>query len=442
MTEHPTPSPGAAHVSRVHPAAWLMWGLGAMMFCHAFFQRVAPGVMIDDLMRDFAIDAAVLGNLSAIYFWSYALMQIPAGALVDGAGSRRVLVLSAFCSALGALGFAFTGDLWLAYMARLMIGVGAGFTFVATLKLAGDWFPPGKLAQMGGMTLGVGVLGGVLGQAPLAWAVEVWGWRESMMGAAAFVIVWGGMIAVLMRDKPDPLSGARANYPFRQTLSGSIGVLRHGPTWLAALAGFGCVGVLLAFGGLWAVPYLQITQGLSRPEAAGMASLVLFGMVLGGPVIGSLSDKMKRRRGPFLCAMVTLTASFGVLIYAPGLGLRQTQALIFICGFCSGAVAIIHAVGSELNPPERRGAGVALVNGMMLIAGAVCQPLIGLILDANWSGRLEAGVRVYDIAAYQLAFLTLVGMGGVATFFGMVTPETHCRPVAASQPAARGAPDR
>jgi hypothetical protein len=49
---------------------WFTWGLGALLFCYGFFQRVAPSVMIDHLMRDLAVGGAVLGNLSAFYFYA------------------------------------------------------------------------------------------------------------------------------------------------------------------------------------------------------------------------------------------------------------------------------------------------------------------------------------------------------------------------------------
>ncbi len=64
--------------------SWTMWGLVASFYMVGFFQRVAPAVMVDELMRDFHIGGALLGNLSAAYFYSYAVMQIPSGLLADG----------------------------------------------------------------------------------------------------------------------------------------------------------------------------------------------------------------------------------------------------------------------------------------------------------------------------------------------------------------------
>ena len=47
---------------------WFMWSLGALFFGYGFFLRVAPSIMVSDLMRDFAVGAAILGNLSACYY--------------------------------------------------------------------------------------------------------------------------------------------------------------------------------------------------------------------------------------------------------------------------------------------------------------------------------------------------------------------------------------
>ena len=77
------------------PMAWVVWSLGAAYFSYAWVHRVAPSVMVDGLMREFAVGAAVLGNLSAIYFYSYAALQLPVGMLMDRWGPRRMLALMA-----------------------------------------------------------------------------------------------------------------------------------------------------------------------------------------------------------------------------------------------------------------------------------------------------------------------------------------------------------
>ena len=81
--------------------SWLIWGLASLFYLIGFFHRLAPAVMTQELMRDFDISAAALGNLSGFYFYSYWVMQIPTGILADSWGPRRLLTFGAFGSAVG-----------------------------------------------------------------------------------------------------------------------------------------------------------------------------------------------------------------------------------------------------------------------------------------------------------------------------------------------------
>ena len=73
----------------------LAWATGATFFFYAWVLRVAPSVMVEELMRDFAVGAGVLGHLSAAYFYGYAGMQIPVGLLLDRFGPRRLMTVAA-----------------------------------------------------------------------------------------------------------------------------------------------------------------------------------------------------------------------------------------------------------------------------------------------------------------------------------------------------------
>src|SRR5690349_7291601 len=88
--------------------AWLIWGFAAIFYLGVFFLRAAPAVMTSELMRDFQIGAASLGNLSAFYFYSYVAMQIPVGVLTNSMGARKLLTLGAFLAALGTFLFGST----------------------------------------------------------------------------------------------------------------------------------------------------------------------------------------------------------------------------------------------------------------------------------------------------------------------------------------------
>ncbi len=73
---------------------WVVWGLGCLFYFYECLLQVSPSVMSNELMRDFAVTSQTLGILSGIYFYSYAVMQLPGGVLMDYFGPHRLVTLA------------------------------------------------------------------------------------------------------------------------------------------------------------------------------------------------------------------------------------------------------------------------------------------------------------------------------------------------------------
>lgn len=409
--------------------AWLVWWLGALSFAYAFFHRVAPSVMVADLMRDFAVGAAVLGNLSAIYFYVYAGLQIPIGVMLDRWGARRMLSAGACLAAAGAAVFAGADALWAAYLGRLMIGAGVAVGFVGTLKLVGHWFPPDRFAFLSGMTMLVAMGGGIAGQAPLAALVDVVGWRATLWGAAAAGLALALATWLVVRDRPpDDVTPM----PARRGLAGLLADLRlvagSGQNWIIALYGGAMAAPMLSYAGLWGVPHMMRLYDIERATAAGSATLTLIGWAVGSPLGGWISDRIGRRKLPMAASGALSLLCWWLLLFGPALPLAAAQALLFAAGAVSGAMVICIAAAREQAPPHLGATVAGFVNTAMVGGGALLQPLIGLILDQQWDGRMLAGARVYSLEAYAAALLVLPLSAVLAILSALAIRETWCRP--------------
>jgi predicted MFS family arabinose efflux permease len=95
----------------------------------------------------------------------------------------------------------------IAYVGRLLIGAGSAFFFVCALKFVSVWFPPAQFAFVSGTIMFIGVAGGIAGQAPVATAVEVFGWRSVVMVTAGGGLILGILSWLIVIDHPDHLSG-------------------------------------------------------------------------------------------------------------------------------------------------------------------------------------------------------------------------------------------
>ena len=173
----------------------LGWLVGSLFFFYAWILRVSPSVMVEEFMRDFAVGGAIVGNLSALYFYGYAGMQIPVGLLLDRFGPRRLMTVAAGVVAVACLMFAWSDGLVGASVARFLIGAGCAFSLVGAMAVAGQWFPRERFALLAGLAMMFGMAGGVFGQAPLRVAVDATDWRTTMaaVGVVGLLFTLGQM---------------------------------------------------------------------------------------------------------------------------------------------------------------------------------------------------------------------------------------------------------
>jgi MFS family permease len=407
----------------------LAWGTAAMFFFYAWVLRVAPSVMVSELMRDFAVGGAVLGNLSAFYFYGYSTMQIPVGLLMDRFGPRRLLTISALACTAGCLLFAASGEVFSASLSRLVIGAGAAFGLVGAMTIAGQWFPAHRFALLSGLAMMMGMVGGVFGQAPARLSVEAFGWRETMMAFSAGGLVLAVAAWSFVRDKPV------AGDVQQQSIWHSLGVVvRNWQVWLNAVAGIGTTAPLLGFAGLWGVPYFETRYEIDQASAAGMTSMVLIGLAIGSPFFGWLSDRVQRRRLPLAFGLLTCLVSFAALVYLPEVPISIATVLALVCGFGAASQITCFAAARESSPGALSGTTLGITNGLVTSAGAVFQPLIGALLDVGWAGETQGGARVYDLAAYQFAFIAVTIGSAIGLLSALATRETYCRPLSESEP--------
>jgi MFS family permease len=405
----------AAHTDAPSWRPLLAWALASLFFCYGFVQRVSPSVMVSELMRDFSASAAILGNLSAFYFYAYAALQVPVGLLMDRIGPRRLMTGAAAVAAAGSVLFAASEALAGAYLGRLLIGAGAAFSWVGVLTVLTQWFPARRFALFTGMAQAVGMAGAIFGQAPLALSVEQIGWRSTLIVVAAFGFAIAAGTWLVVRDKPHEAASSDG-------IGASLKVLlSNRETWLNAIFGLSMTAPMLAFAALWAVPYLITLHGIDRAAAAGVVSFMFVGWAIGAPLMGWFSDRIGARKPVMLIGATINIATFLAAIQIPWLPLSALSVIIFINGLGASAMVLGFACAREHNPPQMSSTAMSIVNVAVIGSGALFQPLVGLLLDLQWDGAMAGGVRVYSADAFRIALsqISVAGIGGLCATFLM-----------------------
>ncbi len=385
--------------------AWLICGLGTVYYSYEYFLRISPSVMEHALREHFNLSATGFGLLSAFYYYAYVPLQLPVGVLLDRYGPRLLITIACLICVVGTFIFAGTTVFWVAAVGRFLVGFGSAFAFVGVLKLATIWLPEDKLAMVSGLAAALGTIGAMIGDNLLGSLVVQVGWRETMNLTAYFGI---GLIFVLwfgLRDKKSHQRRSGTVENFKKSMTDVGIIIRSKQIWINGL--FGCLVYLptTVFAELWGISYLKHAHGLSQTNADFANSLLFLGFTIGAPLMGYISDKLKRRKLPMFLGAAGAAVIMIIILYVPGLEVTHINVLLFILGLLYSAQCIVFAVGRELSPNEAAGTAMAMTNMIVMLGAMFLQPLVGHLLDFS----LAKHTIVDKLAPVQLEHLYTAG---------------------------------
>jgi MFS family permease len=410
---------------------WLICSIGMLFYCYNYFLRVSPSVMQNDLMQTLHISASQFGNLAAFYYYAYTPMQIPVGMIYDRFGARVVLFFACLMAVSGLAVFISADNLGIASLGRFLVGFGTAFAYIGVLKVASLWLPANRFATIAGLTTAFGMASAIFSDLYLTKFVQLLGYKNALYTALSVGVTLSVFILIFMRNKPrfelSPPNTVHKPMSFQQLLNSVKHILSKPQMWLIGL--IGCLFYLPAsvFLDLWGIPFLKTVYQFSPETAASVVSMTFVGWIIAGPSIGALSDKIKRRRSPLLVCAVMAALLLSIVFYIPNLSLNTLYVMFFFIGIFCGAHPLCFALGKENNSNAISGTAVAITNTLIMIGGAIFQPVVGKLLDWHTSGALTPdGVLIYTGADYIYA-LSVVPVGLIIaiglTFF---LKETYC----------------
>ncbi|MGA9177609.1 MAG: MFS transporter [Desulfobacterales bacterium] len=414
---------------------WLIFIVLSLAYLFVYFHRLSLSVVANDLIKDFKTTASVMGLLGSIYFYCYAFMQLPAGLLSDSLGPRISVTLFLIIASAGSILFGFALTIKIAFLGRVLVGLGVSMVFIPTMKILSRWFHPHEFAFMAGILNAVGGMGVLAATWLLSVMTLFFGWRISfeLIGCCTFIIVF--LVWFVVRDRPEDkgwpsieeLGREKGNVfePVKQIplLQGARRVVSEKYFWPVAIWFFFDCGIFFGFGALWGGPYLRDVYGMTRAQAGTVLSMIAWGMIVGSPPLGFISDKlMKSRKKPFiLCNLVLVIELVFLSIYPDGLPWIALYIFFFVFSICASSVVIFgFTIIKELFPVEIAGTSTGMVNLFPFLGGAIFMPLLGRVLDAY----PKSDTGGYSIEAYSILIFILLGAAVLSLVCTFLTKET------------------
>lgn len=377
--------------------------------------QVSPSVMATQLMHDLNIGTFGLGVMSGVYFYTYTAMQIPSGVLFDRYNPRTIITLSILVCTLGTLLFSLANNIYLGSLARLLMGSGSAFAFVAVLVVTADLFKAKYFAMMTGMTQMLAAFGAMAGQMPISVLLTYVGWRYTLWILVVIGIVLAIVVWTLLKYERD--RGAAHPVEDRADIKTRLKkiILDH-QTWYIAL--YACLlwTPMSSFASLWGVPFLISADHLEQTTAAFLCSFMWLGLALASPLLGIFSTAIKNRVFPLFVSALIGAIAFGMILECH-FSLITLGVLLFFAGAACSGQALSFTLIKENNSSAVKATAIAFNNMAVVISGAVFQPLIGKLIESGHT----AGPTIMDnpnhfkqglflvLAAYIIAFVISLG---------------------------------
>lgn len=378
--------------------AFLILAYMLSQFYRAFLAVLAPA-----LEADLGASPDDLARALGLWFAAFALMQLPVGWALDTLGPRRTAsVLFLAGAGGGAVLFATATNPGMITVAMILIGIGCAPILMSTYFIFARTLPAAVFGTLAGLTVGVSSLGNILSAAPMAWAVEAFGWRETVGGFAVATILIGIGIALLVRDPPKPMGEPRGSL---------LDLLAMPALWPILIAMFVCYAPAAGVRGLWISPYVTEIHGAALAQI-GTATLVMgLAMVAGNFVYGPIDRWLGTRKLPILIGNLSVAALLLSLWLAPPTDFTGALIIFALIGLFGASYPIVISHGRSFLPPHLTGRGVTLLNLFGMGGAGVMQFASGPVYT-----RISEDSRPAEAFGPLFALFAVVILVGMAAY--------------------------
>jgi len=364
----------------------IAWVFGLVFYFLDYVIRSAPAVMLPELAQSFSVNEIRLVTIVGTYYYTYSTCSLIAGIALDRFGAKYSLFTGALILGIGCLLFMISSQ-FSGVTGRLFQGAGCAFAFPGCVYLASKGFSAKSLATAIGFTQCLGMLGGSAGQfvvGPLIGKGMNINTFWLSIGIFTIIVAFGLWLitpANIVEKKTE------SNEEKQSLLDPYKIVFSNPQSWFCGIIS----GLLFApttiFAMTWAVDFFQKDRSLDFHTATISSAMVAFGWVFGCPLLGYITDKLKKRKPVLMFGALLMIVALVLLLYLPDL--LPTKFSMFLLGIASGAAMIPYSIIKEANPDHVKGSATGAINFITFGVTTLLSPLFSRLFGRTLHDTLD-----------------------------------------------------
>jgi len=373
----------------------------ATAYLFAYLLRVVNAVAGEPIGQELSLSPGDLGFLTSVYFFGFALCQLPFGVLMDRYGARRVEAGLLVVAAAGCALFVVAADYAELVIGRILIGAGVSMCLMAPFTAYRRTFSAERMPLIVGLHMVFGAAGSAIGGGPTEVLIEWFGWRGTFAVFGALTFASAVLVFAVVPRSKEPTERIPLPKLTREVgaIATSAALWRIAP--LSATSQLGMLAVL----SLWTGPWLREVAGLSSSSAAAWLSALSIGLVVGFLGYGVIASRAERAgRGIHVLVIGSLAYAFSALLII--LLPPAVATPVWLVYTALGSVGVLsYAFATRQFPAEMAGRVNTTLNFIVFFTAFVGQWLFGVVLEFFPNG--EGGATRLG---YQVALSTILGL--------------------------------
>jgi len=396
------------------------WLVGSLFYLYQYIQRTFPGFLSEEIKVHYKMNAEEYSLVAALLWYTYSMLQIPIGILLDRVGVRKIIVLSILICFSGSMLFIISDIKYIAYIGRLLVGVGAASAFMSATKVVVDYLPAGKRGLLTGLTLTIGSIAPFINTYLFYNLHEVGlSWHQALL----YITYTAVPLAILaFFTFPKNIENTNSNLPFKETLALLKSSFSNSKIITYAILGIALYTPLAVVGDSWGTQFIVKKYNIKNFDASRINNLLYLGMAVGSVLISWFFEKRNMLDEGIKYCSLLLIVPFGFLLLGPTSHPYVLNFMVFSIGFLTGAEMLCFSAACNYANSNNTGIVIGIINTFNTLAGAIFNQLIGITLDTRWQGGMKNIIRDYSENEYMVALsplLVTIILSSILAFYSL-----------------------
>lgn len=407
---------------------WRIAGILGIGIVINYLDRVNISVATQPLEHQFHLSSGEMGIILSAYLWSYVVLQVPVGTLLDRFGVTWLVRIGTFIWALATYMTAIVSGLGLVILSRILLGAAEAPIFPGAAKATGYWFPVKERGLATSAFDAAAKFSNVIGVPLVAAVISIWGWQAGFYVTGTLSLLYCALYWIGYRDPAQSKSltpqehtyivegGSQQESKSSENLLANLGFLLRQPKVWGLTLGFTAYGYSFYLFLSWIPGYLQTALHMTVLKS-GFYTIIpwivatITDIVIGGWLVDTLIkrgyDATRVRKMLFTVGLI-----LGIAVIGAAFTTNPNVAIIWISlalGGLAFAAPIGWSIPGLIAPEGTVGTVGSIMNFFNNLAGIIAPIAAGFIFDRTGSFALNFLVAGAILVLGIFCFLLLLG---------------------------------